>query len=1368
MRFLEALQARVQRRPVLSTLLMVFILAAITVAAGRVWLSTDGGRRFIESQLNGRQIAGYGTLRVNGLTGDPLSVARLARVTIADGEGVWLEVVDAEIDWAPGGLLRRRIDIASLNAGSARIIHRPVRAPQPRSGDSTWSFHLGRLRLDDLHVEERVAGVASHSSVEGHFTREASGGAALAFTLSPKGSGGDWIDLEATWGGEDVLEFQLEARSPAGGVLGALAGLDPASPAVLRATAAGTFSDAIGEATLQIAGSDAIIAAGKIESGELVATARIDATRLPIAAEARQAIGPGADVAITAAIRDGRATFLSESQLATGEISLDGAVLIADRKVDGPLAIRADLSSLQPFTSLAAGITLEGALSDLYHKPSFEGEVRLVASAPDLPFEAVNGLIGLTWETGSVSFAGELTGRGVLKKNPIASGLIGEAPHLQARGSFVTGTSRLSIEEAVLVMPDGRISGAGEADLAHRTLDVAGTLDTGLGALGTGITGRAKGVFAAKGRFEAVDASATVGLSSLTGLAGILEPPFSDNARLDVAVSITGPAVSARALRFRSDGLSMTASGALAGPGGRDVRFAGTQRLAAGFGGASALLGDFEGRITSSGRGLNLSATSERGALRFGERDLRNMSAGVDAIVAGGTIAGPVILSGELDGTPLRIAGDLSRSADEMRLSGAVGQFGPLRFSGEASQSVGNGMAAAVVGSAENVTLAAGTAREAIFDLKADRRPRAPLRINASATLRALMIEGFGPVDLVTARLTSGADGYDFAAAIKSAQARRPIDLRLNGRAAGGQGTLAGTVSLDGSVLGEPISTLAPARWRAGPQPSFSADLSVLGGRLRAGLDEGAAGQSLWFRMDAIEGRPVFEALGVSGLAATFDGQGRFQPFGETPSGTFSLDASSAVPGLDTSVKLDLDGVLASTSLNVSAAANYGGRLTAGLKAALPMKTAQARLASFDLEGPLSGAATLAGDLSVLRTAAQAFGQDIGGSVDVRVVLGGRLAKPSFTATAGVRDGKYELGLTGLRLTGLDITAGLANGALSVDLTGSGANGGSLRASGEMRPGAGEIKAELTRLLIYEREGNSIRASGPLVLTETPGARLLSGSLTIDEARGSLDSLPSGRARALEVRWRDGLEGPEPDRLLAKPLTIDIHATSPGRIMVSGRGLTSEWGLDVRATGLPTAPILKGSAPLVRGELDLAGRPFVFDRGIVRFDGPFQTARVDLGAARNVDGFSARMAITGLAIAPDISFTSTPALPQDEILSRLLFGRSSINLSALEAAQLAASIARLSGRGSVFDPIGQLQAAIGLDRLSVGVGDTGAPELGAGQFIADSVYLELKSAGASGNAVVLEWEPAPQISVTSETRIDGDTRLSIRWKKDYD
>jgi len=125
---------------------------------------------------------------------------------------------------------------------------------------------------------------------------------------------------------------------------------------------------------------------------------------------------------------------------------------------------------------------------------------------------------------------------------------------------------------------------------------------------------------------------------------------------------------------------------------------------------------------------------------------------------------------------------------------------------------------------------------------------------------------------------------------------------------------------------------------------------------------------------------------------------------------------------------------------------------------------------------------------------------------------------------------------------------------------------------------------------------------------------------------------------------------------------------------------------------------------------------FDFTRGRVTFDGVGISNRIDptldLTAENTSGGITARVTVTGYASAPKIELSSTPTLPQDEILARMLFQRSAAQLSALELAQLAEIAVSLASGGSGFDPLGSIRRTLGLSRLSIG--STGAPAVTAG------------------------------------------------------
>jgi translocation and assembly module TamB len=136
--------------------------------------------------------------------------------------------------------------------------------------------------------------------------------------------------------------------------------------------------------------------------------------------------------------------------------------------------------------------------------------------------------------------------------------------------------------------------------------------------------------------------------------------------------------------------------------------------------------------------------------------------------------------------------------------------------------------------------------------------------------------------------------------------------------------------------------------------------------------------------------------------------------------------------------------------------------------------------------------------------------------------------------------------------------------------------------------------------------------------------------------------------------------------------------------------------------------------------------------------------------------------VRGTAAAPEITLSSRPQLPQDEILSQVLFGRSASQLSALEAAQLASAISGLAGGGG-FDIIGGLREFAGLDRLTFG-GDGSGMTVAGGKYISDNVYLEIIGGGREGAAVQVEYQVNRRLSIVS--RLSGDTRVSVRYRRE--
>jgi translocation and assembly module TamB len=174
---------------------------------------------------------------------------------------------------------------------------------------------------------------------------------------------------------------------------------------------------------------------------------------------------------------------------------------------------------------------------------------------------------------------------------------------------------------------------------------------------------------------------------------------------------------------------------------------------------------------------------------------------------------------------------------------------------------------------------------------------------------------------------------------------------------------------------------------------------------------------------------------------------------------------------------------------------------------------------------------------------------------------------------------------------------------------------------------------------------------------------------------------------------------------------------------------------------------------------------------VIRFQGESPpNPLLDIHAQANVQSLSASVNVGGTGLKPEITFSSIPAMAQDELLSRILFGTSITNLSAPEALQLASAVAALrSGSGSL-DPINALRKAVGLDRLRIVPADVATGQktaIAAGKYITRKLFVEVVTDGQGYSATQVEFQMTRWLSLLSTVSTIGRTSASVRVSKDY-
>jgi translocation and assembly module TamB len=241
---------------------------------------------------------------------------------------------------------------------------------------------------------------------------------------------------------------------------------------------------------------------------------------------------------------------------------------------------------------------------------------------------------------------------------------------------------------------------------------------------------------------------------------------------------------------------------------------------------------------------------------------------------------------------------------------------------------------------------------------------------------------------------------------------------------------------------------------------------------------------------------------------------------------------------------------------------------------------------------------------------------------------------------------------------------------------------------------------------------------------------------------------------------------------------LDVSLKAARGILIKGRGLDVDMSLDARVTGTSAKPILSGEARVVRGDYDFAGKRFEFDnRGSISLSTEPSAIRLDLSATRQDPSLTAVIRIQGTAAKPQITLSSTPVLPNDEVLAQVLFGSSAAQLSPLEAAQLASALSALASGGG-FDVVGGLRSFARLDRLAVTGGNAATGfSVAGGKYVTENIYVEVAGGARTGASAQVEYRVTRNLSLVSKINdqivtqggqvIQGGDELSVRWRHDF-
>ncbi|WP_075291579.1 translocation/assembly module TamB domain-containing protein [Pararhizobium arenae] len=424
------------------------------------------------------------------------------------------------------------------------------------------------------------------------------------------------------------------------------------------------------------------------------------------------------------------------------------------------------------------------------------------------------------------------------------------------------------------------------------------------------------------------------------------------------------------------------------------------------------------------------------------------------------------------------------------------------------------------------------------------------------------------------------------------------------------------------------------------------------------------------------------------------------------------------------------------------------------------------------------------GDLpfSLLSAILSQQGFTLTGNARVDVAIAGNASAPVVTGTITTSGARFVDVRRNLAITNLAANIALDGRQARInELGGRLASGGNVSATGTVgiQPGSG-FPADLSiRLdnanyvdgtLLTARLDGTVTIKGSLVASPVVG-----GQVTITKAAITIpEKLPPSlsdidikhrNAPADVRRMQADLKKDTGGRSKSNDINFDLVVSAPNNLFVRGRGIDAELDGDLTIRGTASQPAVAGGFEMRRGRLEILGKRLTFTEGTITFGGDLIPA-LDLVATSSAGSTTITVNVVGLANNPTVTFSSSPALPQDEILAQLIFNRSLSNLSAFQIAQLASAVAELAGGGS-NSLLGGLRNKLGVDDLDVSTDSSGGAQVTAGKYLNDRTYLELQSGSeAGGGKAIINLDVGRGVKLRGEAGANG-TGGGIFYEKEY-
>jgi autotransporter translocation and assembly factor TamB len=323
-------------------------------------------------------------------------------------------------------------------------------------------------------------------------------------------------------------------------------------------------------------------------------------------------------------------------------------------------------------------------------------------------------------------------------------------------------------------------------------------------------------------------------------------------------------------------------------------------------------------------------------------------------------------------------------------------------------------------------------------------------------------------------------------------------------------------------------------------------------------------------------------------------------------------------------------------------------------------------------------------------------------------------------------------------------------------------------------PAAGvELQAEVAGLSLRTPEAVEAFGDAKLKVTGTMAKPVLEGKLVLREA--SIPLPEKGRKEMVKIppddpwlkgtRVATGSRSPLQSQKL--PFDLNLAVEIPRNLWLRNDDINVEIGGDLKLTNPEGTLRVEGDLKTREGSVRMLNRRFQVTKGSVNFFGARTLLpTIDIEAETKVRETMVRIHLTGTIEEPKLDFTSEPSQTESDIVSLLLFGRTSSELTSGEtnfvqeqagtvaASYVSAQLEREVGQKLGLDVV-EIQAAEGNERVAVG------------KYVSSNTlvraYQEMGTESYGGVAVEHALSNEFDLEVSADDR--GESGIDLLWKR---